>query len=205
MTEAARVEKESCHPKPPRCGEGRDAAQTKIQEKFELQDLPDSDDNYVWRCHGGFYGPAHPGLAVALTSKNKAGKKVTVRGVVQRDGQAEIIPYAIWPHQVESIDSGDLDGDGTDEIISLYAQGVSVSRLRDGKLVDVADVPVLAMEATGHACTGSVELADDPENPKRRRLVINIDEGAKDKGCPKPGYHAFVLDGDKLVDAAPPE
>lgn len=201
-TEAARVEKETCRPKPPRCGEGRDAAQTRIQDKFELQDLPDSDD-YVWRCHGGFF--AQPGLAVALTSKNKAGKKVTVRGVVQRDGQAEIIPYAVWPHQIESIDSGDLDGDGTDEVIQLYAQGVVVSRLREGKLVDVADLPVLGMEPTGHACTGSIELIPDPEKPKGSRLVVNIDDGAKDKGCPKPGYHAYVLEGDKLVDAAPPE
>jgi len=203
MTEAARIEKESCHRKPPRCGEGRDSAQTRIQDKFELQDLPDADDNYVWRCHGGFF--SQPGLAVALTSKNKAGKKVTMRGVVQRDGQAEIIPYDVWPHQIESIDAGDLDGDGTDEVVALYAQGVTVSRIKGGKLVDVADLPVLGMEPTGHACTGSIELADDPENPKRRRLVINIDDGAKDKGCPKPGYHAFVLDGDKLVDAAPPE
>jgi hypothetical protein len=203
-TEAQRVLTEPCRPKPPRCSEGRDAAQTHIQDKFELQDLPDSDD-YVWRCAGGFFGPGKPGLVVALTSKDKANKKKAVRGIVQRDGQAEYAAYAVWPHEISAIDAGDLDADGTDEVVTVYAQGVTVSRFRDGKLVDVADLPVLGIEPTGHACTGSIELVADPEKPKGSRLIINVDDGAKGKDCPKPGYHSFVLEGDKLVDAAPPE
>jgi hypothetical protein len=204
VSEATRVATEVCHPRPPRCSEGRDAAQARMIEKFQLVDEPESDD-YVWRCAGGFFGPSHPGLAVALTAKTKAGKKVSVRGVAQRDGAAEIIEFATWPHEISAMDAGDLDADGTDEIVTVYAQGVAVSRLREGKLVDVADLPVLGIEPTGHACTGSIELIADPEKPRGSRLVINIDDTAKGKDCPKPGYHAFVLQGDKLVDAAPPE
>jgi hypothetical protein len=204
LSEAAKVKTETCRPKPPRCGEGRDNAQARIIQKFDLVDDSSSDD-YVWRCAGGFFGPANPGLVVALTDKSNKAKKVTVRGVVQRDGEADIIPLATWPHEISAIDAGDLDADGTDEIVTVYAQGVTVSRLRNGTLVDVADIPVLGIEPTGHACTGSIELLPDDEKPRGSRLAITIDDGAQGKGCPKPGYHSFVLQGDKLVDAAPPE
>ena len=124
---------------------------------------------------------------------------------MSRDGSTDLAALAVWPHEISGIDAGDLDGDGVDDVVTVYAQGVSVARVRDGKLADLVDLPVLAIEPTGHACTGSIELSADPEKPTGSRLMIAIDDTANEKGCPKPGLHAFVLSGDKLVDAAPPE
>ncbi|MGE5182262.1 MAG: hypothetical protein ACM31C_09375, partial [Acidobacteriota bacterium] len=204
LAEAARLATATCMPRPPRCSEGRDAAQARLLDKFELVD-DDGSGDYVWRCAGGFFGKDRPGLAFALTAKTKAGKKVTVRGVVSRDGTADLVAPAPWPHEISALDAGDLDADGIDEVVAVYAQGVSVARLRDGQLADVADLPVLGIEPTGHACTGSIQLDPDPEKPTASRLTIEIDDSAKEKGCPKPGLHEFVLAGDKLVDAVPPE
>jgi hypothetical protein len=206
-TEAAKVEKEPCRPKPPRCGEGRDDVQARILEKFDLVD--ERGDDWIWRCAGGFFklggGEAQPGLAVALTAKTKAGKKLTVRGVVARDGRSDLVPLATWPHEINYIEAADLDADGGAEIVTVYPQGVGIARVGVGTLTDLEPLPVLAIEATGHACTGTVEVVPDPETQKSDRLEISIDDTATGKGCPKPGFHAFVLKGDKLVDAAPPE
>lgn len=205
--EAAKVEKEICRRKPPRCGEGRDDAQARIIEKFELVD--ERGEDWIWRCAGGYFklggGEAQPGLAVALTAKTKAGKKLTVRGIVDRDGRSDLVPLAVWPHEINYIEAADLDNDGGAEVVTAYPQGIGVARVGVGALKDLEPLPVLAIEATGHACTGTVEVVTDPETQKSERLAVTVDDTAGGKGCPKPGYHAYVLQGDKLVDAAPPE
>ncbi len=195
-TEATRIENEPCRTRKPPCSGGRDDAQQRLTEKF---DLDDSNELWDWRCTGGRFG-AQRGLAIALVAKNHKGQRVALRGVVDPTGRSDLVAAGPSPHDVFEIETGDLDGDGVDEIITIHDRGIGVWRVRDGKLVDIPAPPMLAEAPHDHACTGSIELVTDPATKMREQLILTIADDARGKGCPTPGEHVYELEGDKLVE-----
>jgi hypothetical protein len=195
-SEAARLEKEPCRQRKPPCSYGRDDAQQRLTEKFALDD---SNELWDWRCAGGRFG-AQRGLAVALVAKDHKGKRVALRGVVDPSGRGDLVAAVPSPHDVFEIETGDLDGDGVDEIITIHDRGIGIWRVRDGKFVDIPAPPMIAEAPHDHACTGSIEIVTDPETKMREQLVLTISDDARGKGCPSPGEHVYELEGDKLVE-----
>jgi hypothetical protein len=195
-TEAKRIETEPCRPRKPPCGGGREDIQQRLTTQFDLDDA--NQEDWRWRCAGGRFGKL--GLAYTLTARTKKGSVISLRGVAEPSGKTDLVAAALTPHEAAAIDTGDLDGDGIDEIVTIHELGVEVWRVRDGKLVDIPSPPVHAEQPHGHACTGTVEVVTDPATRMFERLVITVDEEARGKGCPPPGEHAFELRDDKLAE-----
>jgi hypothetical protein len=148
-------------------------------------------NGWVSYCRAGTFG-GKPGLAIAIDALTTRGLQRAYRGIALPRGKADLVAFEPAPATVDGLELADLDGDGTDEIVTSTSAGLVVSRLRDGKLVDVATLPVATRDGP-NPCVAGVELPEP-------LLVLNVDAASRGPGCPKPGYHAYVLDGDRLVE-----
>jgi hypothetical protein len=121
---------------------------------------------------------------------------VTVWGVADEDGSNTFVPFTVRPEQAELLGVADLDGNNTDELVLALPTGLEIVRVRDGALSKIAGPPVTLRAHGRSSCVGDVEIVAEGN---RDVLAITIDNGPHGKGCPSPGRHELVLDGDHLV------
>jgi hypothetical protein len=182
---AQSVEAEACPP-PADCNHGLAEVERRVHDNFDAVE----GDSWVSYCRAGKFG-GKPGLAIAINALTTRGAFRGYRGIALPRGKTDLVPFAMAPATIDGLEIADLDGDGTDELVTSTSAGLVVSRLRDGKLVDIATLPVATREGQ-NPCVASVSV--------QTLLELDIDRESSGPGCPKPGHHVYVLDGDRLVE-----
>lgn len=112
-----------------------------------------------------------------------------LRGVFGEDGETEVVPVTPSPG-ARYVGAGDLDGDGSDEIVLVGATLFVVSRVVDGAFVDIAGPPL------ADGCAADVVMADTPDKKQRRVVIVAHSVG---KRCLPPGRHPYKLVDGQLV------
>jgi hypothetical protein len=119
-------------------------------------------------------------------------KGALVRGVVTTDGKTDIVPFAKGPGEIV-VNYGDLDDDGSDEVVFATAGELWVGKIVNGAYVDTAG------PRSKKKCQEEVNVERDlrPDKSAKYRLVITVLDGKR--GC--EGERTFYrLAGGKLVE-----
>jgi hypothetical protein len=134
-------------------------------------------------------------LALAIAGAGTDHKPHAFRGITSADGARDIVAFAAVPPETTAVGAADLDGDGTDELVTAGTKLV-VTAIRVGAFVDIVGPTLRA------GCQANVNVEADfhgGARGDRKALVIAVDAPAPRKGCPATGRHFYHLAGDAVV------
>ena len=148
-------------------------------------------------CEGVLIGqPLVPALAVVITGHAGGAAPETMRAITSADGTRDLVALAPAPGRT-LVGVGDLDQDGSDELVMIGTTTLVVTQVSPDALVDLPG-PALA---TG--CSANANVERDFRNGRpgsRKLLVITVDDPAPRKGCPAEGRHYYELRDAAIVE-----
>ncbi|HEY5928400.1 MAG TPA: hypothetical protein VIV11_42230 [Kofleriaceae bacterium] len=193
VTEAKKIETTHCVPKRPSCDDAKDAIGSRLAANFSLV----QDKAWSMRCEGITIlrgDRFEPGLAVLISARDHEGRVQMLRGVASVDGGRDVVMFSHAPG-AKLAAVGDLDGDGSDELVFVNTKELTVSKLDRPGFTDMPAMPV-------NCATDATIEADDRAGRKAetKLLVLSVPDGVKGKQCLKPGRHYFALTRDGLSE-----
>ena len=189
--EADDVARASCTAPRPSCAKVGDEIAARVASQLHLA----RDRTWKLRCDGVIVGkPAEPALAIVVTGRSSDGATHVMRGIVSPDGLVDRVAFEPAPLPIV-VGVGDLDGDGTDELVMVGDTRLAATRVVGAELVDIAG-PTLAAKCHADVRLGH-QQRPDVKHPPLRLVIESYDDAA---GCMRPGNHYFELVGDSFIE-----